>query len=94
MTASTLRHNRTTIPGNCALIHSTDRRIRRKPSEKEERLTRSTSFLRSCCRTEKAPAWPTVMQHDRSKSGTIRCFDGIVSAVVVVVVDVNNLFNF
>jgi hypothetical protein len=24
------------------------------------------------------------MQHDRSKSGTIRCFDGIVSAVVVV----------
>jgi hypothetical protein len=29
------------------------------------------------------------LQHDRSKSGMIRCFDGIVSAVVgVVVVDV------
>jgi hypothetical protein len=28
------------------------------------------------------------MQHDRSKSGTIRCFDGIVSAVVVDYVDV------
>jgi hypothetical protein len=25
------------------------------------------------------------LQHDRSKSGTIRCFDGIVFAVVVVV---------
>ena len=80
------RRNPTRILWSCASIRSTDRRIRRRPSEREARRWHWKSDLRSCCQTvtTRVSRVATSRDHCASRKRHSIVFVVVVAAVVTI----------